>query len=191
MHKRQGAATNSMRRPHPPPACPHYSQSARWPRPQSCLPQQSDAESRTARYVVFASGARYQDRARQRVAAAPTAGRSMTGPPKEPPGRENRPAGNGAASITTAATADSTSPARQLRHRREASRRLPVLQCGRSDPWHAERPHPAGYEAAAPHLLGHGLLPAPNREGLRAMWRRGGHARQAAQYITEGWGLCA
>jgi hypothetical protein len=77
---------------------------------------------------------------------------------------------------------------RQLRRRRAASRRLPVLESGNADPWHYEPPT-AGYEAAAAHLLGCGLLPAPNREGLRLMWSRGSHSRQAAELIAERWEL--
>jgi hypothetical protein len=72
--------------------------------------------------------------------------------------------------------------------RRAASRRLEALDCGRSDPWWYE-PTTVGYEAAALHLLEHGLTPAPNREGLQAMWRRGGHCRQAAEFIAEAWEL--
>jgi hypothetical protein len=80
----------------------------------------------------------------------------------------------------------------QMMHRRRAaSWRLPVLDSGRSDPWHYDDPGVLGYEAAAAHLLGHGLLPSPNQEGLLAMWRRGGHCRQAAELIAEAWGLVA
>ncbi|WP_375488022.1 hypothetical protein [uncultured Mycobacterium sp.] len=76
---------------------------------------------------------------------------------------------------------------RQLRARRAASWRLPVLDSGRSDPWHYLPPGVRGYPDAATHLLDHGLTPAPNREGLQVLWRRGGHSRRAAQFIAERW----
>ena len=50
----------------------------------------------------------------------------------------------------------------QLRRRREASYRLPVLECGRSDPWYYD-PLPLsdnqldGWVATVVHLEGHGL----------------------------------
>lgn len=47
----------------------------------------------------------------------------------------------------------------------------------------------AGYEAAARHLLGRGLLPAPNLPALRAMWREGGQKRRLAVFIAESWEL--
>ena len=75
-----------------------------------------------------------------------------------------------------------------LHRRRRESWRLPVLESGRSEPWYYA-PQAAGYEEAAHHLLGHGLLPAPNREGLRLMWGRGGHHRRAAELIAERWEL--
>jgi hypothetical protein len=77
---------------------------------------------------------------------------------------------------------------RQLRARRAASYRLPVLESGRSDPsWH-EPPGARGYEDAAMHLLEAGLLPAADREGLQLMHRRGCVCRKAAEFITERWG---
>jgi hypothetical protein len=51
--------------------------------------------------------------------------------------------------------------------------------------------HSKGYEDAALHLLDHGLMPAANLEGLRLMWRRGGHSRQAAAVIAQAWDLAA
>jgi hypothetical protein len=75
----------------------------------------------------------------------------------------------------------------QLRRRRNASYRRPELEhIGRSDPWHFEPPT-AGYEDAAAHLLSH----APDPEGLREMWKRGGHERLDAETIAERWGLVA
>lgn len=106
---------------------------------------------------------------------------------KGPPERESRPAGSGAAHSAGDAT-NTTSLRQALCRRRAASRRLPVLDNGRADPWHYDPPTtPEGYEEAATHLLGAGLMPAPNRLGLALMWRRGGHSRQAAQLITESW----
>lgn len=58
-------------------------------------------------------------------------------------------------------------------------------------PWRYEPPGARGYEDAAHHLLGHGLTPAPNRAGLEAMWRRGGHSRRAAEFIAERWDLAS
>jgi hypothetical protein len=114
----------------------------------------------------------------------------------EPPERE-RPGptpGTGpnhkALTITTADTDEPTAIARQLRHRRGASYRLPVLESGRADPWWYE-PASSSYEAAATYLLECGLTPAPNREGLQAMRRRGGHHRQSAKLIAERWDLAS
>lgn len=73
-----------------------------------------------------------------------------------------------------------------LRRRRAASYRLPPLASGRRDPWFYDPPGQRGYEAAALHLLEHGLMPAANREGLQTM-----HDRQAAQLITDAWELVA
>lgn len=76
---------------------------------------------------------------------------------------------------------------RQLHARRYASRRLPG-----GDPWRRyERPGVRGYEEAALHLLDCGVTPAPNRDGLRAMWRRDEHSRQAAVFIAQAWELVA
>jgi hypothetical protein len=78
-----------------------------------------------------------------------------------------------------------------LRRRRAGSYRLPVLDCGRSDPWHYDEPGERGYLEAAAHLLGHGLTPAPNPAGLSHMRRRGGPARYSAGVIAERWELAA
>ncbi len=78
----------------------------------------------------------------------------------------------------------------QHRGRRAASRRLPVQESRRSDPWWYDPPA-AGYEDAVNHLLGQGLIPAPNREGLRAMWKRGGNSRASAELIAQRWGVVA
>lgn len=91
-----------------------------------------------------------------------------------------------------------------LTRRRAASRRLPVLDCGRSDPWHyptlSNPKHVSdlpsewgerGYAAAAHHLIELGLTPAPNRDGLRRMWRRGGCHRRAATLVAQAWELAS
>jgi hypothetical protein len=65
----------------------------------------------------------------------------------------------------------------QLRRRREASRRLPVLDCGRSDPWFydelalTDRQLDAA-TATAEHLLAAGLAPLFPVDTVRALWRR-------------------
>jgi hypothetical protein len=103
--------------------------------------------------------------------------------------KRNRPAGKGAESETTAAvdTTQSSRGHRQLRVRRAASWRRPILDhSGRSDPWHYPAPT-AGYPDAAHHLLGCGLTPFPDRAGLRLMWRLGGHHRAAAELIAQRW----
>jgi len=74
--------------------------------------------------------------------------------------------------------------------RRGASRRLPVLSTGRADPWRWQ-PVSVGYAAAAAHLIELGLIPAPNVDALRAMWRVGGYHRQTAEVIAERWGMTA
>jgi hypothetical protein len=66
-----------------------------------------------------------------------------------------------------------------------------VLECGRSDPWWYEPPGERGYADSAMHLFGHGLTPAPNIAGLRAMWKASPESRRAAQFIAEAWGLVA
>jgi len=78
--------------------------------------------------------------------------------------------------------------------RRAASWRSSRLACGCRDPWPCrcgQAEPTTGNERAVQHLVGLGLLPAPNREGLRVMWRRGGQSRQAAEFIAERWDLAA
>lgn len=75
------------------------------------------------------------------------------------------------------------------RRRHEAARRLLALESGRSDPWRYPAPGVDGYDDAAQHLLSLGLTPAPNHEALRAMWRRGGRSRRAAELVSERWDL--
>ena len=111
----------------------------------------------------------------------------MNGPTKDDRPPENQEPTNGLGSHHTTSTSnDHTAVARRLRLRRGASYRLPVLESGRSDPWWYAPPT-AAYELAAAHLLGHGLTPAPNREGLQAMRRRGGHHYRAAKLIEQRW----
>jgi hypothetical protein len=45
------------------------------------------------------------------------------------------------------------------------------------------------YKKAAQHLLGCGLIPAPDRAGLGLMWKAGGESRHVAQVIAERWDL--
>jgi hypothetical protein len=85
----------------------------------------------------------------------------------------------------------STAIAQELPRRRATSWRLPVLQCGRSDPWFYPEPGERGYAAAAHHLLELGLTPAPSLDGLRLMWKRSGNGRRMAQVVAERWGLVA
>jgi hypothetical protein len=51
--------------------------------------------------------------------------------------------------------------------------------------------HSSGYADAALHLLECGLLPAPNLDGLRLMWKAGGYSRQSAEFIAQAWELVA
>jgi hypothetical protein len=88
-------------------------------------------------------------------------------------------------------TEDSNSTCQQMRARRAASWRLPVIDCGRSDPWRYPEPGERGYGDAAAHLLALGLTPAPNAPALRAMWKAGNESRHAAQVVAERWGLVA
>ena len=80
--------------------------------------------------------------------------------------------------------------------RRAASRRLPVLDSGRSDPWYYDPPAPSehaadGYYATAAHLISVGLLPAPDLGAMRIMWGRDAEQRNLARYISERWGVSA
>jgi hypothetical protein len=105
--------------------------------------------------------------------------------------KENRPAANGAESSYQLDASQSSRYCRHLHLRRTASRRLPVLDSGRADPWHYPPPGEHGYPEAVAHLLAHGLLPAPNHAGLRAMWRAGGQSRHTAELIAQAWELAA
>ncbi|WP_131805950.1 hypothetical protein [Mycobacterium alsense] len=76
-----------------------------------------------------------------------------------------------------------------LGRRRAAANRTAPLANGRRDPWHWPPPGTRGYLQAALHLLDSGLLPTPNREGLRLMHHQGGEARKAALHIAQAWEL--
>lgn len=109
--------------------------------------------------------------------------------------KENRPGGNGAESRTTGCS----QYIQQLRQRRAATCRLPVLDCGHhADPWTC-RHDPVtltdqdvdGYRDAAQHLLACGLTPAPDLIAMRVMWRRGGADRDLVRAIAERWETAA
>lgn len=109
------------------------------------------------------------------------------------PDNENRPAGNGADSRATGCN----QYIHELRRRRAAAQRTPVLECGRADPWHYPQPdlpsdhYIDGYRDAAEHLLAQGLTPAPNVPAMRGLWRRGGTDRELVQAISERWVVIA
>jgi hypothetical protein len=111
--------------------------------------------------------------------------------------KQNGPAGDGAESENHAGERVHGHYIAALRRRREAAYRLPPLPCGHVDPWTCRHPgEPSarqvdGYHAAAVHLLGHGLLPAPNLPALREMWRRGGRDQALVRHIAERWEVAA
>lgn len=80
-----------------------------------------------------------------------------------------------------------------LRRRRNATYRLPPLDCGCVDPWscgssrNLREGHAASYSAAAEHLLNLGLTPAPNIPAMRELWQRSGDDRRLVQTIAERW----
>jgi len=100
-----------------------------------------------------------------------------------PPEREKPAPPQSRPSPNDTNTAESTAYVRQLRLRRDAARRI----CG-GDPWRWE-PVSTGYSQAVMHLIGLGLLPAPNRDALRTMHRAGGCYRRAATLVGERWEL--
>ena len=107
--------------------------------------------------------------------------------------KENRPAGNGPESRTGC-----NHYIQQLRQRRDAASRLPVLDCGHRDPWTC-RHDPVtvtdryidGFRDAAKHLLASGMTPAPDLTAMRALWRRGGAERDLVRAIAERWEIAA
>jgi hypothetical protein len=97
-----------------------------------------------------------------------------------------------------------------LRRRREASRRLPILEhAGVVDPWQPYRAAPTdqmvgGYRDAILHLRAHGLTAAPDLPSMRVLWCRaksvgidyfseriddGERDRQLVDEIANRWGL--
>lgn len=103
--------------------------------------------------------------------------------------KENRPAGNGAESTTGC-----NQYIQQLRQRRAAASRLPVLDCGHRDPWTCHHDqgdvtdrYVDGYRDAAQHLLATGMTPAPNLAAMRVMWRRGGGDRDLVRTVSGRW----
>lgn len=101
--------------------------------------------------------------------------------------RESRPGGDTRAALKSGRDCDQpTAIYRQLRARRAASRRLPALASGRSDPWCYDPPI-QGYAEAAQHLLDHGLTPAPDLPAMRLMWQHGGEEQRLAIRIAELW----
>jgi hypothetical protein len=108
------------------------------------------------------------------------------GPPKEVEGQaEAQPSINS----LHRSHAGSPTAADYTRRRRCASRRVPPLACGCADPWpcRCTAAPLAAYPAAAMYLLSLGLTPAPDRDSLRTMYRRGGCHRQAAERIATAW----
>lgn len=75
--------------------------------------------------------------------------------------------------------------------RREASRRLVILDTGHADPWRPYRGSVGAYADAAAHLAAAGLLPAPplDIEQLRELWRSGKPQRDLAARIAAAWGV--
>lgn len=92
---------------------------------------------------------------------------------------ETTPAGGGGQVTTTTTTITPTTDiTADLRRRRDASRRLPILESGRADPWFyappaAEDENLQGVIAAAQHLLAHDLQPLISPDMCRMLWRCG------------------
>lgn len=106
--------------------------------------------------------------------------------------RESRPGGGTETASQTfpEVSPDPTCTGRQLRGRRESSRRLVPLDCGCRDPWPcrctdpplSERMIDAGRDAAQ-HILDTGRVPLLEIEVLQALWRRGGADRALAEQL--------
>jgi hypothetical protein len=101
-------------------------------------------------------------------------GRSSHRPPSHPDAADSATCSGGVAS--------------DLRRRREASYRLPVLECGRSDPWYYDEPELSenqldAWEAAAAHLLEQGMVPLVPADPLRELWQRRGSSRALAELL--------
>jgi hypothetical protein len=101
---------------------------------------------------------------------------------------------------------DSTTDKRMICHagvaqwprRRDASRRLPVLdcRCRTADPWLCRcnasdllSEHADAYLAAVKHLQHCGLLAAPNIPAMRELWRRSDDDRELMNEIAARWEL--
>ena len=113
-----------------------------------------------------------------------------TGPPRRQRPDTDAGAAGGRCEDQPKRNAEACTSVQQLRRRRAASWRLPLLDCGHADPLdcrHTERPpsekmFDAGREAAE-HLLGHGLTPLLSVETRRALWRRGGDDRALVEEL--------
>jgi hypothetical protein len=124
----------------------------------------------------------------------PPGGQDGSGP--APPGE---PGHHDSATAKPPNTSQNSAPRRQcdsdaMRRRRQASYRLPPLDCGCRDPWPCRCDRPplsqkivdAGAQAAQ-HLRDCGLPPLVDVETRRALWRRGGDDRRLAREL---YGLC-
>jgi hypothetical protein len=88
-----------------------------------------------------------------------------------------------------------------LRRRHDAAQRLIILDCGCSDPWpcrhfresasEASEAEVDAYHKTALLLLAEGYTPAPDIRAMRALWRRGGAARDVVRRISERWEIAA
>ena len=85
-----------------------------------------------------------------------------------------------------------------LRRRREASWRLPPLECGCRDPWRCRCTSAAlsaaaldGWRDAAQHILANGWIPLLPLEVRRALWRRQGADRLLAKRLHHACGEVA
>ena len=94
----------------------------------------------------------------------------------------------------------SESVAAQLRRRRLASYRYPPMACSPCRDPHGCRCHSPdeiteryvdGYQAAAQHLMAHGMVPAPNVDAMRVMWRLGGDDQRLAVRLADYWEVAA
>lgn len=98
-----------------------------------------------------------------------------------------------ATSTPPSATAESICTAdilAQLRRRRRAAERLPLLDCGCADPWPCRCTTPPltdrdvdNWRDAAGHVMDTGKVPLLPVEVLRALYRRGGEDRALAERL--------
>lgn len=117
------------------------------------------------------------------------AGRSHTQEPA--PAAESDNSTTNAPKITTPSRQCPANTVAELHRRRQASYRLPSLDCGCRDPWPcwcsspplSEKMIDAG-RAAARHILDStGRVPLLEFEVLQALWRRGGEDRVLAEML--------